>query len=334
VRVVVLTTSYPRPGFEHSGRFVADAVARLGAEGMDVTVLAPGSYRHFGLADGGGVMREARRRPWAGPLLVGSMARAVARERGRADLVHAHWLPTAAAAYLARMPYVVTLHGTDVAVATRQPRLARRLLRAARGVIAISNALADEARRLGADAVTVIPNGVEIPAEPGVEADPPYVLFAGRLSEEKGVEEFVEASRGLRTVVAGDGPLRPRVPGALGFVPREEYERLLAGAAVLAVPSRREGFGVSCAEAMAFGRPVVASAVGGLLDLVRDGETGLLVPPRDPVALRAALDRLLADPALRAQLGAAARAHVAEYCAWDRVTERTIAVYRAALEYP
>jgi len=103
---------------------------------------------------------------------------------------------------------------------------------------------------------------------------------------------------------------------------------------VLAVPSRREGFGVSCAEAMAFGRPVVASAVGGLLDLVRDGETGLLVPPRDPVALRAALDRLLADPALRAQLGAAARAHVAEYCAWDRVTERTIAVYRAALEYP
>jgi len=334
VRVVVLTTSYPRPGFEHSGRFVADAVARLDAAGVDMAVLGPESYRHFGLTEGGGVVREARRRPWAGPLLVASMARAVARERGRADLVHAHWLPIAAAAYLARMPYVVTLHGTDVVLAARQPRLARLLLRGARGVIAVSNALADEARRLGADAVAVIPNGVELPAEPGTEADPPYVLFAGRLSEEKGVEEFVEATRGMRTVVAGDGPLRALVPDALGFVPRDEYERLLAGAAVLAAPSRREGFGVACAEAMAYGRPVVASAVGGLLDLVRDGETGLLVPAGDPTALRGALDRVLADRALRERLGAAARAHVAELCAWDRVTERTIAVYRAALEHP
>jgi glycosyltransferase involved in cell wall biosynthesis len=331
VRVAVLTTSYPRPGFEHSGRFVADAVERLRAAGVDVPVLGPGSYRHFGLTEGGGVMHEARRRPWAPPLLVASMARAAVRERGRADLVHAHWLQTAAAAWLARMPYVVTLHGTDLAVAVDHPRLARRLLRGARAVIAVSNALADEARRLGAHEVTVIPNGIEIPPEPGVETEPPYVLFAGRLSEEKGVEEFVAATRGLRTTVAGDGPLRDRVPGALGFVPREEFERLLAGAAVVAVPSRREGFGVACAEAMAYGRPVVASAVGGLLDLVRDGETGLLVPPRDPAALRAALNRLLTDRELRERLGAAARAHVTGLCAWDRITERTIAVYRSAL---
>ncbi len=229
------------------------------------------------------------------------------------------------------MPYVVTLHGSDVALAQRAPRMARGVLRAARGVIAVSQALAEEARRLGAENVAVVPNGVAIPPEPGVEADPPYVLYAGRLSEEKGVEELVEAARGLPLVVAGDGPLRDHVPAALGFVPREELERLLAGAAVVACPSRREGFGLICAEAMAYGRPVVASAVGGLLDLVRDGETGLLVPPRDPAALRAALDRLLVDADLRARLGAAAREHVRELCDWDRVTAETIAVYEQAL---
>ena len=82
---------------------------------------------------------------------------------------------------------------------------------------------------------------------------------------------------------------------------------------------------------MARGRAVVASAVGGLLDLVEHERTGLLVPPGDPAALRSELERLLGDPALRERLGAAARDHVAELCAWDRVTERTVAVYRKAL---
>ena len=107
--------------------------------------------------------------------------------------------------------------------------------------------------------------------------------------------DLVEAANGLPLVVAGDGPLRDQVPDALGFVPHDELERLFARAAVVVCPSHREGFGVVCAEAMAHGRPVVATAVGGLRDLVVDGETGLLVPPRDPAALRAALERLLGD---------------------------------------
>jgi glycosyltransferase involved in cell wall biosynthesis len=88
---------------------------------------------------------------------------------------------------------------------------------------------------------------------------------------------------------------------------------------------------VVCAEAMAHGRPVVAGAVGGLLDLVVDGETGVLVPPRDPAALRAALDRLLDDEALRARLGAAARERIRDRFSWRAVTDATLALYADAL---
>jgi D-inositol-3-phosphate glycosyltransferase len=99
----------------------------------------------------------------------------------------------------------------------------------------------------------------------------------------------------------------------------------------VAVPSHREGFGVACAEAMAHGRPVVASAVGGLLDLVVDGETGLLVPPRDVPALRAALERLLADRELRRRFGEAGRERIRENFSWRAVTDATIAAYDEAL---
>jgi type III pantothenate kinase len=83
---------------------------------------------------------------------------------------------------------------------------------------------------------------------------------------------------------------------------------------------------------MAYGRPVVASAVGGLLDAVEDGVTGLLVPPRDPAALRTALMRLLEDPDLRGRLGRAAREKARRELSWEASTQATIAAYEDALE--
>src|SRR5262249_46201321 len=136
---------------------------------------------------------------------------------------------------------------------------------------------------------------------------------------------------GLPLVVAGDGPLRARVPDALGWVPPSELGRLYARAAVVACPSRREGFGLVCAEAMAHGRPVVASAVGGLRGLVVDGAAGILVPRGDVPALRAALERLLADPALRSRLGEAGRERVRTLLSWDRITDATLRAYEDAL---
>jgi len=334
MKVVVLTTSYPRDEGDAAGRFVADPVDQLRLRQVDVEVVSPNDFRHYGIAYGSGVVGNLHRDPWRlflSPLMFASFRRAARRAAANADLLHAHWLPVGAVAMGLRKPYVLQVWGTDIELARRLPALARPILRRARLVIAASNSLAQEAAELGARDVRVIPSGVDVPREVADPADPPEVLYAGRLSAEKGIRELVEATVGMNLVVAGDGPLRDEVPGALGFVPHDELLGLYARASVVACPSHREGFGVVCAEAMAHGRPVVAGAVGGLLDLVVDGETGLLVPPRDPAALRAALERLLADGALRRRLGVAGRDRARRLLSWKTVTDATIAAYREAI---
>ena len=331
MRVAVLTTSYPRFPGDAAGRFVEDAVEHVRARGVDVQVVGPEQFRHYGIAYGHGALGNLRRRPWLAlfvPALLAGFVRAA--RRVDADLLHAHWLPAGWVAARSGKPYVVQVWGTDVELARRAPRLARRVLRGARLVIAASNDLAERALALGAREVRVIPSGVELPEQVGSEAEPPEVLYAGRLSPEKGVLELLEAAQGLNLVVAGDGPLRDRVPFARGFVRHDELQQLYARAAVVACPSRREGFGVACLEAMAHGRPVVATRVGGLLDLVVDGETGIVVPPRDPAALRSALERLLADADLRRRLGTAGRDRARTHFSWETVTDATLAAYAAA----
>jgi glycosyltransferase involved in cell wall biosynthesis len=134
----------------------------------------------------------------------------------------------------------------------------------------------------------------------------------------------------MNLVVAGDGPLRKRVPQALGFVSYEKIGELYDRAAVVACPSFREGFGMSCAEAMAHGRAIVACPVGGLRDLVVDGETGIFVPLGDVEALRAALERLLVDRELRQRMGAAGRERILELFTWGPMLDRLLEVYELA----
>ena len=207
----------------------------------------------------------------------------------------------------------------------------RALLRPAAAVICVSETVAAAVCAAGLD-VVVIPNGVRVPDEVGAPVEPPEVLYVGRLSSEKNIDTLVEAVGDLNLVVAGDGPLRDRVPNALGAVPHKEVERLLERASVVVAPCEREGFGLAAAEAMAHGRPVVAAAGGALLELVTDGETGLLVPPRDAAALREAVERLLSDRGLRERLGRAARARAHERFSWDAVIERTLEIYTRALD--
>lgn len=334
MKVAVLTTSYPRGPEDVAGAFVRDAVDRLREAGLEVVVVSPASFRHFGLAYEHGIVGNLRRAPWKVvlvPFFLAAFARAARRSATSGDLVHAHWLVSALPALATRKPFVVQLWGTDVELARRAPWLARPLLRRARLVLAPSESLAAAARELGSGEVRVVPSGVDIPEAVAAPEEPPHVLFVGRLSEEKGIQELLEATEGMPRVVVGDGPLRHLVPDAAGFVPPEKVGAYLERAAVVVCPSRREGYGVVAREAMARGRPVVATSVGGLADAVEDGVTGLLVSPRDPAALRAALERLLADPELRRRLGDSGRLAAERRFSWSMATEATIRAYREAI---
>ena len=334
MRVCVLTTSYPRSADDVAGRFVADGVEALRQAGVEVVVVSPAGFRHFGIAYGGGIVQNLRAKPWlvaALPLFLAGFARAARRAARSADVVHAHWIPSGLAAVATGKPFVLQVWGTDVELARRAPWLVRPLLRRARVVIAASAFLAEAARSLGAREVRVIPTGVEIPPEVGEPAEPPHVLFVGRLSEEKGILDFLAATEGLPRVIVGDGPLRGRVPEAVGFVPPSELGPFYERAAVVCVPSRREGYGVVAREAMAYGRPVVATAVGGLADAVEDGVTGVLVAARDPHGLRDALRRLLADAGERRRLGAAGRRFAEERWGVHAATQALLRVYEGGM---
>jgi glycosyltransferase involved in cell wall biosynthesis len=310
MRVVVLSTSYPRHEDDVAGRFVASQVEEARAAGLDVRVVSPADFPSFGIAFGHGIVQNLRAKPWLVPLLPAFMAayaRAARRAARDADLVHAHWIPSGLAALATGKPFVLQVWGTDVELARRAPALVRPLVRRARLVIAASAFLADAARELGAREVRVVPIPVEIPEHVGEPDEPPHVLFAGRLSEEKGILEFLEATEGLPRVIVGDGPLRDRVPEAVGFVPPRELGRYYERASVVCVPSRREGYGMTAREAMAYGRPVVATAVGGLRDAVSDGKTGVRVQPGDPMSLRRAVVELLEDRDRARSLGRAGR---------------------------
>ena len=166
MRVVVLTTSYPRGPDDPAGRFVADAVASVRARGVEVDVVSPASFRHFGIAYGHGIAGNLRARPWLMllvPVFLWSFGRAAARAARGADLVHAHWLAAGAVAATLRTPYVVQVWGTDVELARRAPWVARVVLRRARLVLGASASLAAEARALGAREVRLVPSGVAVP---------------------------------------------------------------------------------------------------------------------------------------------------------------------------
>jgi glycosyltransferase involved in cell wall biosynthesis len=184
------------------------------------------------------------------------------------------------------------------------------------------------------DGVEVIPNVTGgLPIEPvnGVEGEPGYLLFVGRLRIRKGVEVLLEALKDLRVLhpavrlrIAGDGEHRERLERSksgldlgeavvfLGSCDAGRVRRLLAGAAALVVPSIYEGMPLVVLEAMAAGVPVVASAVSGIPEVVVDGETGWLVPPENPKALAAALDEVLTGPAEARRRGEAGRRRVDE----------------------
>lgn len=294
------------------------------------------------LADGA-ILENLRSRPsrWLQvlPFLLAeawALHRAVGRHRP--DVLHLHWmLPQGLAAMVAarRVPRVVTTHGGDIyALRDRASTwLKRRVLRRADAITAMNQDMAGLLGRLGADPglVHVLPMGADVDAvraaAPGVDRTPGRLVFVGRLVEKKGVAVLLDALRllepgGWELEVVGDGPLRAdlerRAAGLpvtfRGSLPRSAVAVAYARSEIAVVPSvpastgDQDGLPVSLLEAMAAGCAVVGSRIAGIDAAVVDGDSGLLVPPGDPVALAAALADLLADSDRRVKLGAAARA--------------------------
>lgn len=208
--------------------------------------------------------------------------------------------------------------------------LERLVLGAADAVIVTTPELAAHVgRRVAAGRIHLIPNGVDTARFAPAAARPleRRVVYVGRLSPEKDLGTLVEAAAKLarldvRLTLVGAGPERPALEAAararrvpleiLPVVPHDELPRLLAGAAAFVLPSLTEGHPKVLLEAMSAGLPCVASDVGGNRAILRDGETGLLVPPSDAAALAGAVERVLTDEALASALGGRARADVAQ----------------------
>jgi glycosyltransferase involved in cell wall biosynthesis len=174
------------------------------------------------------------------------------------------------------------------------------------------------ARRLGADKIIHIPNGIDVSRIEVSKQDEGYVLYLGRLSPEKGVETLLRAhaadDAAWRLVIAGSGPLlvdlQSRFPLAefTGYLTGKALETRLRKASVVVVPSEwHENSPLSILEAMAHGKPIVASRIGGIPELVRDRETGLLFEPKDTRQLSDCIRVLLGDSDLRTKLGQQAR---------------------------
>jgi glycosyltransferase involved in cell wall biosynthesis len=307
------------------------------------------------LEEGGASLVEV---PWRGawdPRAFGRTLTRLARIRGRhgADVVlHAHDSHALgigiATSRLLGLPLIAT---------RRSDSPPGRLWRIPERVIAISDSVADALREGGvAEArITRIPSAVSLDAlgETSGDRSPlhadggaPVVITVGALTPEKGHATLLHAIAVLRSripvvrlVVVGDGPQRvpltdlARTLGIADHVrfdgERHEAWALIRSARVLAQPSRREALGTAVLEAMALGTPIVASATGGLVELLGGG-AGLLVPPGDAPALADALERALTDPLLRAALIHEARARAAGYDA-PTVADRVAEVYRSAL---
>jgi glycosyltransferase involved in cell wall biosynthesis len=269
----------------------------------------------------------------AGALYAASLVPIALGLRRRVDVVLGSWaypdgFAAVVVADLLGVPAVVKLHGSDMNVVAKlegpRSRLAWALPRAER-VVAVSRPLAEQARALGvrAERIDIVRNGIdrdtfrprdrtEARRTLGLEPDQSIVLYVGHVTREKGAFDLVRAYenagprlRGSRLVLLGDGSgleecrELARATGLnaafAGARPHGEIARWLSACDVLALPSWNEGMPNVVLEALASGRPVVASSVGGIPDVVDARANGALVPPRNPVELGRALERVLGE---------------------------------------
>ncbi len=234
--------------------------------------------------------------------------------------------------------------GADVVVTHSEAH--RRAMAAETGIPA-------ERIRLVPHGLAVYPDWVRPPRPPG----PPRVVFLGRMEHRKGTVELLQAVPDVLKAVPDAqfvliGADRPHAPGGrthaqyleeefspevrrqvalAGRLPQPDVDRWLQTADVFVAPSRYESFGLIFLEAMRWGTPVVGTTAGGIPEVVEDGKSGVLVPPESPVALAAALIRLLQHPDHAQQIGVAGRERVEREFSVERMAERVEELYREVI---
>ncbi len=220
-------------------------------------------------------------------------------------------------------------------------------------ITAISSFLANRARRLGVNEknIFIVPNGVDLKDIPiGIEREEGRVLCVARLSWEKGIDYLLQAwpmvlesARKAKLVIVGEGRERPKIEKMIqdlnlasgvelkGNLPHKQVLEEMARAAVFVLPSLAEGLGIVILEAQAAGAPVVATRVGGIPDIIKDGKNGFLVEPKSPRQLAAAIVKLLKDKKLRKRLSEEGLKTCRKFV-WDVIMEKIEKIYFAVLK--
>lgn len=406
MKIAVLAHSFPRFRGDTHGPFVKSLSEELAALGHEMHVLVPfdpeiradpetpleiESFRYVWpdrwhlLGYSRTLKRDVALRSWAwlqSPLyfLFAELALKRLVKRRGIELIHAHWLlPNGwVASRVSRatgVPFAVTLHGSDVFMAERNPlfgALARRTLAGASHVTSCSAELRDRLLALAggahADKVLLVANGTDLDPDRvrargngdlrsrlASAGDRRRVVAVGRMVDKKGFRYLLDAAPAILAahpdvdlVIGGDGDLLPSLEARAaelglagrihfpGLLAHPEVLELIAGAELFVMPSIRDvrgnvdGLPIVVLEAMAAGKPLVATDVSGIPMAVDDGVHGLLVAEKDPAALAGAVTALLDDPERARALGEAGRRRVLDELNWGAVARRHDELYRRA----
>lgn len=288
----------------------------------------------------------------------------------RIGVLHVHWpfphgLMACLPAWLNGVKVISSCHSAEIALAAQNKlstRLLANCLRRSDAVTANSGHTANLVHAISGINAEISPYGATVqiderPASDG-QGELPLLLFSGRLIQRKGVDFLIRAMpqilarRKVRLVITGDGHYRSQwqtlshqlgvghAVEFVGFVSNETLSRLFRACTVYVHPAiyddrgDTEGLGVVLIEALRNRKPVVASRVGGIVDVIKDGESGLLVPEKDPDALAKAVLRLLEDPVLARRLGEQGCVYATELFDWNRITDQMEALYRRVCASP
>lgn len=381
MKALLLTREYPPRIYGGAGVVVDQLSQALGRRmGVEVRCFGERAPRRDGIVVRGYTPWERLAAGADGPRFVPaletlSIALAMTRDPIDADVAHAHtWYADMAGLWIRmvhRIPFIVTLHSMEPLRPWKADQLGsgylvsswieKTAVEGADRVIAVSRQMREDILthfQVDPAKVVVIHNGIDPDRFTRTErrdalerygVRPPYVLFVGRITDQKGIFHLLEAAPkmppGVQVVLCASAPDTPEIEERLKralpqhpnvtwipkMVPVEDVVQLYTHAAVFVCPSVYEPFGLINLEAMACGTAVVASAVGGILEVVEDGATGLLVPPARPDDLAGAIRKLLDDPDRARAMGQAGRRRVEEKFSWASVAAATERVYADAI---